>query len=128
MRETRKFLCVSCPVGCALSVEADGARVFSVSGNQCPLGEKYAHSEVANPVRVFTSTVRTACARLPVCPVRSNVPIPLPKMAAVSREVAKITITAPVRIGQVVIENVCGTGADIVASREMAAWGQSMER
>lgn len=115
----RRFLCVSCPVGCMLSVSVNGMEVERVEGNQCPRGVVYAKNEVANPVRTFTSTVRVRNGNLPVCPVRSKDPLPLSKVFQVTGEVAKVTVDAPVSIGQVLIENVCNTGTDIVASRSL---------
>ena len=117
--ETRKFLCVSCPVGCALTVTVRETEVLEVEGNICPRGVTYARDEVANPLRTFPSTVRVKGGVLPVCPVRSKTPLPLSKVFSVTREVAKATIDAPVTIGQVIIENVCETGTDIVASRSL---------
>jgi CxxC motif-containing protein len=117
--DTKKFICVSCPVGCLLSVTVRGKEVLGVEGNSCPLGIKYAKSEVANPVRTFTSTVLVTGASLPVCPVRSRVPLPLSKVGDVTREVAKVRIKAPISIGQVLIEDICGTGTDIIASRSL---------
>jgi CxxC motif-containing protein len=117
--EVRKMICVSCPVGCTLSVTLEGAEVVKVEGNQCPRGETYAVAEVRNPVRVFTSTVRVEGGALPVCPVRSRRPIPLDKVFDVARELARVKLVAPVEIGQVIIADVCGTGVDIVASRSL---------
>jgi CxxC motif-containing protein len=117
--ETKKFLCVSCPVGCLLKVTVRGQDVLRVEDNGCPLGVKYAQNEVVNPVRTFTSTVRVNGASLPVCPVRSRTPLPLSKVGDVTREVALARVTAPISIGQVIIENVCGTGTDIISSRSL---------
>ena len=119
MIETKKFLCVSCPVGCALTVRLEGTNVIEVEGNSCPRGVDYAKSETVNPTRVFTSTVRVRDASLLVCPVRSRSPLPLSKVFRVSREVAKVTMDAPLEIGQVVVADVCGTGVDIVTSRTL---------
>jgi len=119
LEETKKFLCVSCPVGCSLSVVVRGTEVLAVEGNTCPRGVTYAENEVKNPLRTFTSTVRVNGASLPVCPVRSREPLPLARVFSVTREVAKVTVDAPLSIGQVLIENVCGTGTDIIASRSL---------
>ena len=51
--EVRNFLCVSCPVGCSLSVGVRGTEVVQVEGNECPRGIAYAKSEVENPTRTF---------------------------------------------------------------------------
>ena len=117
--DERKFLCVSCPVGCSLTVALSGGEVVGVEGNECKRGLEYAKSEVANPIRTFTSTVRVRGASLPVCPVRSRTPLPLSKVFAVTAEVAKLTLEAPIEIGQVLIKDVCETGVDIVASRSL---------
>ena len=119
MSETKRFLCVSCPVGCALTVEVEGTRVLSVEGNTCPRGVAYAEAEVSNPLRVFASTVRVEGGALSVCPVRSRAPLPLVKVFDVARELAKVVLPAPVRIGQVILPDVCGTGVDLVASRSL---------
>ncbi|MBQ7216741.1 MAG: DUF1667 domain-containing protein [Synergistaceae bacterium] len=122
MSEERKFICVSCPLGCGLTVSLDDAgEVVKVEGNTCPRGESYARSEVKDPRRVFASTVRVRGGKLPVCPVRSKTPAPKGKLFGIAEEVAKLEVDAPVRIGQVLIHGVCGTDVDIVASRDLAA-------
>ena len=126
MTETKNFLCVACPVGCALKVDIRGTEVLNVDGNTCPRGVKYAENEVTNPTRTFTSTVRVSGGALPVCPIRSREPLPLSKVFDVTREVAKLSLAAPITIGQVLIENVCGTGTDIVACRSLGARTQAV--
>lgn len=118
----RKFICVSCPLGCGLTVTLDDAgEVLNVEGNSCPRGASYARSEVKDPRRVFASTVRVKGGKLPVCPVRSKTPAPKGKLFGIARAVAELEVDAPVKIGQVLIHNVCGTDVDIVASRDLAA-------
>ena len=118
----RKFICVSCPLGCGLTVTLDDAgEVTKVEGNTCPRGASYARSEVKDPRRVFASTVRVKGGKLPVCPVRSKTPAPKGKLFGIARAVAELNVEAPVKIGQVLIHNVCGTDVDIVASRDLEA-------
>ena len=122
MSEERKFICVSCPLGCGLTVTLDDSgEVSKVEGNTCPRGASYAKSEVKDPRRVFASTVRVKGGKLPVCPVRSKTPAPKGKLFEITRAVAALEVEAPVKIGQVLIHNVCGTDADIVASRDLEA-------
>ena len=122
MSEERKFICVSCPLGCGLTVSLDDAgEVVKIEGNTCPRGESYARSEVKDPRRVFASTVRVRGGKLPVCPVRSKTPAPKGKLFGIAEEVARLEVDAPVKIGQVLIHGVCGTDVDIVASRDLAA-------
>lgn len=121
MSKEKKFICVSCSLGCDLTVTLDDGIVKKVEGNICPRGESYANSEVNDPRRIFASTVRVKGGRLPVCPIRSKTPAPKGKLFDIAREVAKLEVKAPIKIGQVLIHNVCGTDVDIVASRDLEA-------
>ena len=122
MNEERKFICASCTIGCELGVTLnDSVEIVRVTGNSCPRGESYARSEVKDPRRLFASTVRVTGGKLPVCPIRSKTPAPKGKLLEIAEAVAKLDVKAPVKIGQVLIHNVCGTDVDIVASRDLAA-------
>ena len=116
----KKFICVSCPLGCGLNVIIDkNGEVASVTGNNCPRGSAYAKTEVSDPRRVFASTVRVIGGKLPVCPIRSKTPAPKGKLKEIAKAVAELNVNAPIKIGQVLIHNVCGTDVDIVASRDL---------
>lgn len=119
MTETRSFLCVSCPIGCPLSVDLEGGKFSMVSGNKCPMGAGYARNEVTNPLRLFTSVVQVEGGALPVCPVRSENPVPLARILDIAGELASVKVSAPIRIGQVILPDVCGVGVDIVATRDL---------
>ena len=55
--EKRNLTCIGCPMGCQITVEFEGEEVFSVKGNTCAIGDKYARQEVTHPERTVTSTV-----------------------------------------------------------------------
>lgn len=70
--EKRDLVCVSCPIGCAITVELDdGGQVLTVTGNTCKRGDSYARQECTRPERMLTSTVKVMGGRLPVVPVKS---------------------------------------------------------
>lgn len=109
----RELTCIVCPRGCALSVELDdNGGVISVSGNICPRGKTYAINECTNPQRVVTSTVRCADGCVVSCKTSSTVPKGL--MFEVMKAINTTIAPSDVKIGDVVIENVLGTGADVV--------------
>ena len=110
-----KLICINCPKGCELEVEklADGS--VKVTGNSCPKGETYGIAEMTNPTRMVTGLVRLAGTRRPL-PVKTRVAIPKGKIAEVTNLLANTTVLPPKRIGDVIIENVCGTGVDVVAT------------
>ncbi|WP_369298480.1 DUF1667 domain-containing protein [uncultured Neglectibacter sp.] len=116
--ETRELTCIGCPLGCALRVELnDAGEVVSVSGNTCKRGEEYGRREVTAPVRMVTSTVRVTGGKAAVVPVRTATDIPKGKIFDCMDEIRNAVVAAPVEIGDVVIENVAGTGVSIVASK-----------
>jgi len=80
---------------------------------------EYGRNELTHPVRMITSTVKLSGGRLRRLPVKTSQPIPKGMMEEVVRALDDVTVTSPVRVGDVVIENVCGTGADIIATREL---------
>ena len=116
----REMVCVSCPMGCAITVELDdNNEVVSVTGNTCPRGDRYARQECTHPERMLTSTVKVEGGRLPVVPVKSASPIPKEMLFDAMKEVNKVTLKAPVHFGDVAVKNIFGTGIDIVATNEV---------
>ena len=115
----REMICISCPMGCKLTVEMDGDSVVSVSGNTCTRGERYAIKECTNPERILTSTVRIEGAAHRVLPVITDREIPLDMLFDAMEGIRKVGVTAPVKEKDVIIENILGTGANVIASRSM---------
>ncbi len=115
MSEKRELICICCPRGCHLSIDRD----LNVSGNFCPRGAVYAKEEVTCPKRTVTSSVSIAHASLPLCPVKSLSPIPKEKVFAAIEELSKVTLEAPVEVGDIVLNNLVGTGIPAVATRKM---------
>ena len=112
-----KMICINCPKGCELDVEKDDGTV-SVTGNACPRGEAYAKSEIVNPTRMVTGLVRVAGMRKPL-PVKTKTAIPKGKIDAVLFALHQTTVQLPVKIGDVIIQNVVETGVDVVATANM---------
>lgn len=113
----KELVCIVCPRGCRLKVDEENG--YAVSGNSCPRGEVYGKQEVTVPVRTVTSTVRISGGLNPMCPVKTNRPVPKSKMLDVMREIAKVRIQSPVKCGDIIINDVCSTGSDVVATKDM---------
>ncbi len=111
----RELTCIVCPRGCQLSVELDGNGVpVNVSGNLCPRGKVYANDECTNPQRMVTSTVR--CEDGSVVSCKTNVSIPKSLVFDIMKEINKTVAKNDIKIGDCLIKNVLGSGADIVAT------------
>ena len=123
---TRELTCIGCPLGCALTVTmettADGKiEVTNVTGNTCPRGKAYAEKEVTNPTRIVTSTVRVSGGTAAMVNVKTESDIPKDKIFACVDALRGIEIAAPVKIGDVVLADVAGTGVNVVAARNIMA-------
>ncbi len=109
----KNITCINCPMGCPLTVEINGDDI-KVSGNTCKRGDVYGKQEVTSPKRVVTSLVRIKDGAVVSC--KTNAEIDKAMIFKVLDELRKVEVTLPVKIGDVIIENVLGTGADIVAT------------
>lgn len=114
--ERKEFVCIRCPLGCNISVELENGDIKNITGNTCPRGADYVTRELTDPRRIVTSLVRVKDGELPVVSVKTAADIPKDKIGDCIRALKAIVLAAPVRIGDVVVENVCGTGVDIVAT------------
>lgn len=119
MSEKSELTCIVCPSGCRISVETEGGKVISVAGNKCRRGDSYARTEAVDPRRSLTTTVRITGAKYPVLPVKSAAAVPKAMIFEIMDECSSANAAAPVKIGDIIIKNVLGTGIDIVASANM---------
>jgi len=112
------LLCIVCPEGCEMDIEEkDGELVFPKG--ICRRGQDYARQEVYNPCRVLTTTVQIEGGKIPMLPVRTQDPVPKGKLIEVMQRIASIVARAPVAVGDVVSEDVTGTGIALLACRNI---------
>lgn len=116
MSDRKEFVCIRCPLGCNITVETEGADIKNITGNTCPRGADYVTKELTDPRRIVTSLVRVKGGELPVVSVKTAADIPKDKIEDCIKALKGIELTAPVRMGDVVVENVCGTGVNIVVT------------
>ena len=111
----KSFICVVCPKGCRLSVDAETAEV---TGNSCEKGYIYAENEIRNPVRVLTGTVNITGALYPRLPVKTDRAVPKGMLSECMRIIRNTNVNAPVEINEILIRNIAGTEADLVAAKK----------
>lgn len=123
--ETLQFNCTTCPSECLLTVEverdANGAvaAVRFVTGKSCPRGDKFAHQELTCPMRVLTTTVAVSGGDEALLPVRTAEAIPLTLHAQAMDLIRGVVVDAPIRMGDVVLEDLLGTNIDLAASMDI---------
>lgn len=117
--ESRELTCIGCPLGCQVHVEMEAGEVIRVAGNTCPKGADYARREVTSPTRTVTTTVKVRNGVIPMVSVKTKEEIPKSKIFDCIKALKNVTVEAPVYAGDVVLENVAGTGADIIATKDV---------
>ena len=119
-REDKGMICLSCPKGCSLSLEKEHGKIIAVHGNSCKRGEVFARQEAVEPLRVLNCLMRVQ-GREQVLSVKSSKPVPRRLLKACAEYIYKkplMQTSLPVQVGDVLIENILDTGADILATME----------
>ncbi|RDY25268.1 DUF1667 domain-containing protein [Romboutsia weinsteinii] len=111
-----ELTCIVCPMGCHLYVEKVNDH-YKVEGNTCRRGEKYAVEELTNPKRVITTTVKLNNSYLNLLPVKTEDSVPKGMIFEIMEELDKVNVTAPIKIGDIIIENVLGTGVNVISTK-----------
>ena len=116
--EKKMLICIGCPLGCPLTVTIDGETV-AVTGNTCTRGAEYGRTEVLNPTRIVTSTVPVQGGVIPMVSVKTREDIPKDKIFECMGQLSQVQVQAPVRIGDVILEDCAGTGVPVVATKNV---------
>lgn len=112
---TREMICIVCPRGCSLTVELEGGEIKNVSGYTCKRGLAYAETECTHPTRMLTTTMATEKGEM--IAVRTDKPIPKELLFDSMKIINTAKAPNDVKVGNVLIENILSTGANIIASQ-----------
>ena len=105
-------------MGCHMEVSLSDGKVTGVTGNTCKRGANYAVDEVTNPRRTLTSTVKTDKGIM--LSVKTADAISREKITDAMKELSSVTVKTPVKIGDVILENICGTSVNVIATKNLA--------
>ena len=122
MSDTHDIICIQCPMACRIQLRIGGdGTIEEVSGFQCKEGKNYAPQEYRSPQRVLTTTVKTTGSKMPVLPVRSKERIPKGMLFDCMRHIDDVKVQPPLKMGDVVVENILDTGIDILCTDDLSA-------
>ena len=113
-----ELTCIICPNGCSIKVTYDADGSIILSGNKCKRGESFAIEEMTCPKRSLTSTVKTSFKKARRLPVKTDRDIPLKDIFSVMSEINMVVLDRKVSVNDIIIENVCNLGANIVATSD----------
>lgn len=113
-----QLTCINCPRGCQLNVEEKDGNVVVV-GNMCFRGETYAINELKNPLRTLTTTIEVASISHNRLAVISDKPLPKGLIMEAIKELKTVKVTTPIKMGEIIVENILNSGCNIIASRSI---------
>lgn len=122
--EKKELTCIGCPLGCGIAAVVQEGEIREITGNTCPKGRDYAVKELTDPRRTVTTVVRVRGGEQAVVSVKTTADIPKGQVMDCIRILKETELEAPVHMGDIVIKNICGSGADVVATAA-AALGHS---
>lgn len=111
----RNMTCIICPMGCSITVKMEGRNITEISGNTCKRGAAYAEAEISHPERTLTTTMRCTDGRM--LSVKTDRPIPKARMLDCMQLINGHTVTPPVSIGDILMED--AFGSNIVATQAL---------
>ncbi len=114
-----ELICIGCPLGCILSVRMEDGAVSGVTGNSCKRGHDYAVKEMTNPTRVISSTVVVKNRSNTLLPVKTQNDIPKNAILSCMKALKGVQVDAPVQIGEVIVEDIAGTGVAMIATQNI---------
>lgn len=116
--EKKTIICIGCPSGCEIEVtQIDDTLKFE--GNTCKKGEEYAIEEFTDPKRILTTTLEVENGILPLIPVRSDKSLPKGRLFDCMEFLSTTKVIAPIKMGQILVENILQLGINIIASRNL---------
>jgi CxxC motif-containing protein len=118
MPDPKKIICITCPKGCEAAVSKEGDSI-QIKGKICKKGKAHFMQEFTEPMRTLTSTALVEGTSQRRLPVRTRGPIPKKDLFRAMDVVAQTRVNPPVRIGEVIIPNLLGTGVDLISSDDL---------
>lgn len=109
--------CIICPLGCSIDMKVENGEIIDIGGNDCKRGIDFAKTEFYNPQRMVTTMVTLNEGEYPFLPVISESEIPKKNLKDCIRLLQSIKVKAPIKMGDIVIENILGTGINIIAAK-----------
>lgn len=113
-----RLTCGLCPVSCELEARRHGGDL-EIRGNQCEKGVDFAREEILHPKRNLATSVPLAGTDSRMVSVRLSAPVPRTMMGPVLAEISRLRPRSPIRRGDILLRDVSGTGADVIATRTL---------
>ena len=116
----KTYICIACPMGCPMTLDATNPADLLVEGNKCPRGRSYAIEEHSDPKRVVTTTVQTASPAYPRIPVKTDRAIRKQLVDDLLHHLHSLEIKLPVKRGDILVSDFKDTGVQVLITRSFS--------
>lgn len=113
------LVCLGCGLSCNLTVKTEEKDILSIEGNNCKNGVLYAKNEFIIPSRVITTVIKVQNGITKTVPVKTEIHVPKSLGFRILRELNDLIVLAPINKGDIIKENICNTGVNIVATKSV---------
>jgi len=116
----KELVCINCPIGCHLSVDIENGMASNTTGNLCYRGCDYAKQEAIRPMRILTCLIPVKGLDKPLS-LRTDGLIPKDMIFSCVAELKNYHPSPPIRCGDMIIQNICNTGCNMIATMDILA-------
>lgn len=114
-----EMTCQNCLIGCILKVKIEDEKVVSVMGNMCKRGEKFGKEKGEASALMLLVNVKVNNGDMDIVPVKTETEIPKEKYIQAYNELKELIIEAPLSVGDIVKEDISGTGVNVISTRKI---------
>ena len=105
----KTITCILCPNSCEIT--------YDLNGGLCGKGAEYVKSEILNPRRTLTTSVKVLGGAMPLVSVKTTGTIPKEKLRDAMRLASSLAVEAPVKSGQILHRDFIEEGIHLVATK-----------
>ncbi|ADD09336.1 DUF1667 domain-containing protein [Candidatus Aciduliprofundum boonei] len=118
MSKLYRFTCIICPLGCYIEAELNGSDL-KIRGCRCSRGEEWVREEILEPKRIVMSVVKVKNGEYPIVSVKTDKPVPKDMIRKIMKYLSNVEALAPIKVGDIVVENILDLGVNIIATRNV---------
>ncbi|MGM0396060.1 MAG: DUF1667 domain-containing protein [Bacillota bacterium] len=112
-----KITCQVCPMACEIFIaRKDNENV--ADGNRCGRGLEFVRKHMDSEDKIVTGRCLLSGGQMSRLPVATSDKIPVSLIDEVLMIIQKTKVHAPVKKGQILVENILGTGINVISQRK----------
>jgi CxxC motif-containing protein len=104
-------------MACEIQISDDDGNL-QITGNRCGRGYQFVQKHLDEEQRIVTGRCLLSGGQMSRLPVSTNKKVPGSQVSDILEVIQNTRVQAPIKRGQVIIENILGTGADVIAQRK----------